>query len=76
MEFAGNPITPSEVLAKLANGEYQDKDVLLGVASNPATPKEILTVLSNGEDARFGLLSNPSTPAHCPAELLEEYSGI
>jgi len=54
MEFAGNPITPSEVLAKLANGEYQDKDVLLGVASNPATPKENFTVLSNGEDARSG----------------------
>lgn len=67
MALADNPATPSEVLAELAKGEYEDdpgnfNGLVQRVARNPATPTEILSLLSNDENSQLDLLSNPSTP--------------
>ncbi|HEY9869376.1 MAG TPA: hypothetical protein V6D08_09440 [Candidatus Obscuribacterales bacterium] len=59
---AGNPETPQEQLAVLANSE--DRKVRLRVAENPSTPPEVLARLAGDGDAeiRQAVATNQSSP--------------
>lgn len=65
---AGNPNTPKEVLAKLANDTLEN--VRRRVAENPRTPVAILLQMANDPnvDVRLSVAENPNSPP----EILEQ----
>ena len=69
---ANNPSTPADILAELANDEYED--VRTAVASNPNTPANVLRQLAGDQETyvRYNVADNPNTPADALAELADD----
>ena len=81
-ETAGNPNTPSETLAQLANDpELYAPElhvyVRTRVAENPNTPSETLAQLANNPDSnvRRSVAANPNTPGDILALLANDPDG-